>query len=454
MDGIPFVTTGSYPCRSGNRVRPLVDGEPAFRRICEAVESASQSVWVTVTFLWDTFVMPDGRGSFFDVIDAAARRGIDVRVLFWRPDADRLARHENTFWGSPEQIAFVEQRCSGVSIRWDRARAGCAQHQKSWLVDAGRSGEIAFVGGINQNPHSMVAPGHRGAGHNHDVYVELAGPSVVDVHHNFVQRWNEASERAQPDGVWGAGGQSQLPFPVCTGPAAGSATVQIQRTIGRGQYSDSAPSVGADVFDIGAGERSVFDQYVTAIGAARSTIYVENQYLEAPEIVAALSGALERDVSVVMLLPGEPDDGARTAANLPERADFVRARAGLGDHENFTLAGLAGLDSDGKRNDVYVHAKVMLIDDAWATIGSANLHWYSMFGNGELNVSFHDPVEVRALRGALLAEHLEEDTTHLDDRAALARFREIAFANRRRRDTGESTWRGNAFALDARTYAR
>jgi cardiolipin synthase len=37
---IPFVQSGSYPTRPGNFVRPLIDGAPAFRRICEAVEAA------------------------------------------------------------------------------------------------------------------------------------------------------------------------------------------------------------------------------------------------------------------------------------------------------------------------------------------------------------------------------------------------------------------------------
>ena len=68
-----------------------------------------------------------------------------------------------------------------------------------------RHTETAFLGGINLNPHSVVSPGHRGKGQNHDVYVELKGPSVVDVHHNFVQRWNEASERNLSDGIMGTG---------------------------------------------------------------------------------------------------------------------------------------------------------------------------------------------------------------------------------------------------------
>ena len=83
---VPFVRTGSYPARAENAVRPLVDGIPAFRRICEAIETARDRVWVTVTFMWPGFEMPDGRGSALDVLDrAAARAGVLglARTLRW-----------------------------------------------------------------------------------------------------------------------------------------------------------------------------------------------------------------------------------------------------------------------------------------------------------------------------------------------------------------------------------
>jgi cardiolipin synthase A/B len=210
---IPFVQTASYPVRPGNFVRPLIDGEPAFRRICEAIEAARQSVWITVAFMWAAFEMPDGRGATLDVLDRAAARGIDVRLIFWRPDAETSWLRRNAFWGSATHIDLLDGRRSGVKIRWDRAHPGFCQHQKSWVIDADTENETAFVGGINLNPHSMVAPGHNGEGQNHDVYVELAGPSVVDVQHNFVQRWNEASERGADDGHWGTGSEANLPFP-------------------------------------------------------------------------------------------------------------------------------------------------------------------------------------------------------------------------------------------------
>ena len=210
---IPFVQSASYPIRSGNLVRPLIDGEPAFRRICGAIEAARQSVWATVTFMWAAFEMPDGQGATFDVLDRAAARGIDVRLIFWRPDSETGWLRRNAFWGSAGHIDLLDARRSGVKIRWDRAHPGFCQHQKSWLIDAGAENEAAFVGGINLNPHSMVAPGHQGVGHNHDAYIELVGPSVADVHHNFVQRWNESSERAMAHGYWGRHSETDLPFP-------------------------------------------------------------------------------------------------------------------------------------------------------------------------------------------------------------------------------------------------
>ena len=231
-------------------------------------------------------------------------------------------------------------------------------------------------------PIPWYAPGHRGEGQNHDVYVELAGPSAVDVHHNFVQRWNEASERLAEDGRWGVGSEADLPFPSRVPARRGDAIVQIQRTMHAGRYTDGRPAPEGSLFDIASGERSNFDQYCAAIGAARRSIYIENQYVEVPEIVANLHRALQRGVEVVLLMPAEPEVSARSA-DRPERRAFLEARAALGAYENFTLAGIAGLGADGRRKPVYVHAKLMLVDDVWATVGSCNLHGFSLFGNGD-----------------------------------------------------------------------
>jgi phosphatidylserine/phosphatidylglycerophosphate/cardiolipin synthase-like enzyme len=447
---IPFVQTASYPVRPGNFVRPLIDGEPAFRRICEAIEAARQSVWITVAFMWAAFEMPDGRGATLDVLDRAAARGIDVRLIFWRPDAETSWLRRNAFWGSATHIDLLDGRRSGVKIRWDRAHPGFCQHQKSWVIDADTENETAFVGGINLNPHSMVAPGHNGEGQNHDVYVELAGPSVVDVQHNFVQRWNEASERGADDGHWGTGSEANLPFPGRVPFERGSAVVQIQRTIHPERYLDGHAAPEGRSFDIATGEQSIFDQYCAAISTARRSIYMENQYVDVPEIVDCLHQALKRGVDVVLLMPAEPDVGLQIS---PERRALLKARSELGSYEGFMLAGIAGLGADGRRKPVYVHAKLMLVDDQWATVGSCNLHRFSLFGNGEMNVAFSDPDTVRAFRCELLREHLDQDTLGMDDRSALRLFRKIARENRGKFDADEHAWQGLAFELDLATYA-
>jgi cardiolipin synthase A/B len=450
---LPFVATGSCPTRGGNLVRPLIDGEPAFRRICETIEAARHSVWTTITFMWPEFRMPDARGTALEVLDRAARRGVDVRVIFWRPDAETEALKRNAFWGAPEHFDLLRRNSHQVRIRWDRAHPGFCQHQKTWLIDAGKDTETSFVGGINLNPHSLVSPGHSGEGQNHDVYIELAGPSVADVHHNFVQRWNESSERQLHDGRWGAGSETDLPLPHRVPAERGAAHVQIQRTTHPGRYSDGRAPPEGRAFDIKSGERTNFDQYCSAIRGARRTIYMENQYVEVGEIVAELQGALQRGVEVVLLMPAIPDISP-TAYETAERSAFFEARAALGKHDNFTLAGIAGLGSDGLRKPVYVHSKLMLIDDAWATIGSCNLHRFSLFGNGELNAAISDPEAVRAFRVALFQEHLAQDTSAIDDRVALQLFRRIARGNRQRHENGDPLWQGLALSLDVATYGR
>ncbi len=451
---LPFVTTGTYPARPGNSAQLLIDGEPAFRRICEAIENAQHSVWVTVTFMWSAFRMPDERGTALDVLARAAKRGVDVRVIFWRPDDETASLRHNAFWGASEHFEILQSLNAAINIRWDCAHPGFCQHQKTWLIDADEETQVAFVGGINLNPHSVVRPGHKGQeGQNHDVYLELSGPSVADVHHNFVQRWNEASERHTDDGCWGEGSKINLPFPTRLSAERGTAMIQIQRTIHAGLYQDGRAAVNGYAFDIASGERSNFDQYILAIKSARRTIYMENQYVEVLEIVEALHDALERGVEVVLLMPAVPVLSP-DAYESPERKTFVGARSSLGNYHNFTLAGIAGLGADGRRKSVYVHSKLMLIDDEWATVGSANLHRFSMFGNAELNAAIYSPESIRAFRVALFEEHLALDTSGLDDVAALRQFRQIAGENREKLSKGRHDWQGLAFTLEVSTYGR
>jgi cardiolipin synthase A/B len=292
----------------------------------------------------------------------------------------------------------------------------------------------------------MVPPGHGGEGQNHDVYIELAGPSVVDVHHNFVQRWNEASERLALDGRWGQGSEIDLAFPSCVPERRGGTIVQIQRTVHRHRYADGRSTPEGLPFDIASGERSIFEQCCSAISAARLSIYIENHTVNVPEIIAYLYEALQRGVEVVLLMPAEVDLYDNLATS-PKRLALIKKWEALNEYDNFTLAGIAGLGMDGRRKPVYVHSKLMLVDDVWATVRSCNLHRFSLFGNSEMNAAIGDPAAVHGFRSALLQEHLNLDTSQFESRTALQRFRKIAIENRRNFESGDHTWEGLAFTL-------
>lgn len=457
---IPSAENASYPVRAGNRVVPLVDGVPAFTRICEAVEAAAHSVWVTVAFLEEAFCMPGGRGSLFDVLDRAAARGVDVRAMFWsEPDiADQIA-DEGHFVASDGHTAFLKERNSLLRARWDRVPKYC-QHQKSWVIDAGHLGEVAFVGGINLDVGSVAAPGHplepsiEPGRSVHDLYCEIAGPAATDVVHNFVQRWNEASERNDEHGCYpDLQVADDLKFPTQTSASQGRSAVQITRSVLPGLYRNGHPTPDGQPYEIEAGEYSMKEQYLGAIAAAKRTIYFENQLLFCPSTIRALAQALDRGVAVVVLVPRVPMRELIAAREDPRSTPVFEALAALGEYDHFTFAGLAVNRAPGQYENVYVHAKYASVDDAWATIGSTNTMFRSFKGDTEMNASFWDEDVVRGLRCQLLTEHLCEDTSTLGDVKAFERYREIALRNRERRRIGEPM-QGQVFAMDPNLWAR
>lgn len=459
---IPAASASSYPRRGGNVVRPLVDGIPAFRAILAAVERATSSVWVTVAFLDEDLAFPDSQGSFFEVIQRAAARGVDVRVLFWsEPEIETMLTGSAHFPAGRESFDAMARRAPQALARWDRLRGYC-HHQKCWLVDAGTDGEVAFVGGINLDHDSIVSPGHphgegRGGGASiHDVYVELRGPSASDVHHNFVQRWNEASERDRPFGVFPSVARAaDLAFPGRASREAGATRVQVARTVKEGIYTSGVAAPGAAPFAIARGEMSILEQYMAAVDAAERTIYIENQILLCPFLVPRLDEALSRGVDVVVVVPGRAMPEIARARHHPKAKPLFEIVDNLGRHANFLMAALAATNPDGSEIDIYVHAKIAVVDDEWLTIGSANTMIRSFCDDTELNVTAWDQDVASKLRAELIAEHVgpEAPLASLDDdRRALALLRDRARENRERRREGLAML-GSIYAIEPSEWA-
>lgn len=164
------------------------------------------------------------------------------------------------------------------------------------------------------------------------------------------------------------------------GEHAGDLTVQVARTVPERIY-DTVPR----------GDFSILEAYVGALRAARSLVYLENQFLWSSEIVEILADKLRNPPSdefrMVVVLPAHPSTGA----------DDTRGQLAVlsaADVDRRLLACTLVARGSGAAEAVYVHAKIGIVDDRWLTLGSANLNEHSLFNDTEVNLVIDDPALV------------------------------------------------------------
>jgi phosphatidylserine/phosphatidylglycerophosphate/cardiolipin synthase-like enzyme len=396
---------GDPPPREGCSLDVLIDGAEAFAAIATAIENARDHVHVTGWHIAPHFeLIRDERrvGSIGGLLAQAAER-LDVRVLVWA-GAPVPAFHPTR----KEVSNAVEELTRGTGIRCEadpREHPFHCHHEKTVIVD----GEVAFVGGIDMT--DFAGDRYDTSDHParwrlgwHDVGTRVRGPAVIDVHDHFALRWRELTgeELERPD----------VP------PPAGTHTVQMVRTIADGMY-DALPN----------GEFRVLEAYVRAIRSAQRFIYLENQFLWSPEIVAHLADKLRRppadDFRIVILLPARANNGQDDT--MGQLGVLATADDGAGRLLAVTIRSLTGHRDDR----LYVHAKVGIVDDRWLTVGSANLNAHSLLNDTEMNVVTRDAALARATRLRLWAEHLALDVETIagEDPCAVVdnRWRPIAF---------------------------
>jgi phosphatidylserine/phosphatidylglycerophosphate/cardiolipin synthase-like enzyme len=160
------------------------------------------------------------------------------------------------------------------------------------------------------------------------------------------------------------------------------------------------------------GEFRVLESYLRGIRSAEKLIYIENQFLWAPEIVGLLADKLRRppspDFRVLVVLPSRANQGEEDTRGMLQL--LVDADAGAGRFTASTISALAGDDVER----VYVHAKAAVVDDRWLTIGSANLNGRGLFNDTEANVVTHDPRLAHSTRLRLWSEHLGRPIAELE----------------------------------------
>jgi phosphatidylserine/phosphatidylglycerophosphate/cardiolipin synthase-like enzyme len=156
-------------------------------------------------------------------------------------------------------------------------------------------------------------------------------------------------------------------------------------------------------------------------------------------------------VEIVAVVPRRAMPEIVRYRDHPQLRPVLADLAALGGFENFTMAALAAPRAGGGYADVYVHSKVAIVDDEWATIGSAKAMFRSWRGDTEMNASLWDAHTARALREDLFAEHLGGAYEESGARAALEHFAATARENALRLARGERL-RGLVHAIDPGTW--
>jgi phosphatidylserine/phosphatidylglycerophosphate/cardiolipin synthase-like enzyme len=446
---------------TGNRVETLVHGATYFRRLLEAIRGLGPGDRLYFTD-WrgdpDQRLSNDPDSEIGTVLAEAARRGVMVKGLLWRSHLDRLgfSAKENRDLGQQVNAA------GGEVLLDQRVRLGGSHHQKLVVIRhaAGAERDIAFIGGIDlchsrrddahhdgDRQRQAMAPVYGERPPWHDAQLAVQGPAVGDLEFCFRERWGDQSPLSRdPIGMLHdllrhthrkASPLSPMP---ADPPPCGTQSVQVLRTYARrrGGYP-FAPH----------GERSVARGFRKAIARARRLIYIEDQYLWSTEIAKIFATALVANPSLhlIALVPRffdqagaltlRPNQVGREQA-VQILLDAARDRVAIYDIEN-----LAG-------TPVYVHAKISVIDDVWASVGSDNFNRRSWSHDSEIACAVLDderdpgaPTDpaglgdgartfARDLRLQLWREHLGradgDDQDLLDPVEGAGKFRESALA--------------------------
>jgi len=404
---------------TGNRVRPLVHGATYFAELLAAIRRTRAGDHLFFTdWRGDPDERLDGPGTEVGpVLREAVERGVVVKGLVWRSHLDKLqfSEVENRHLG--EEIDAAGGEC----LLDMRVRAGGSHHQKFVVLRHPDRPEldVAYVGGIDLCHSRRDDADHRGdpqaaktgAAYGptppwHDIQVEIKGPAVADVETVFRERWEDPQPLTRNpfhrirDRMWGEPARPGPLPPRLPDPApCGAHAVQLLRTYPRRHFGYRfAPH----------GERSIARGYRKAMRRARRLVYFEDQYLWSPEVASTFANALaaQPELRLIAVVPCFPDADGRIS-QPPEvvgRLEALRLlrRAGGDRFAVYCLENHAG-------TPVYVHAKVCVADDEWATVGSDNVSMRSWTFDTELSCAVLDEsgAYARDLRLALAREHLD-----------------------------------------------
>ncbi len=320
------------PLLSGNTIEPLHNGEEAYPRMLDAIASAEHSVTLaSYIFDWD-----DVGHQFADALEAAASRGVKVHVLLDGIGAlGHLSRMGRRLLQSGVEIA------SFFPLRFPlgRIRLNLRNHRKILVID----GKTGFTGGMNISASHLVDRGTPASAI--DLHFQLNGPVVAELQHVFVEDWALVTGKVLRGDIY----NPEL-------PPAGS-------THCRGIAS--GPDQNFETIHL---------VILAALASAEKRVRIMTPYfIPTTSLLSAMTMASLRGVHIELILPSAVDH------------PFMRWAA-----DAYLWQILERNIRVYRQPPPFVHAKLLIVDDRWVLLGSANLDPRSFRLNFEFNVEAYD----------------------------------------------------------------
>ncbi|KAJ8578105.1 hypothetical protein ON010_g1103 [Phytophthora cinnamomi] len=342
----------------------------------------------------------DSSSTLHELVKGSVTRGADVRMLIW----SNLTERKQVVEVRDFVNALPPPKKSGPArfVFDDRLpHPTSSHHQKSVVVRKGRE-LIAYVGGVDltsnrwdtleHDQHQLrqqVGIERKGLKGWIDAHARIIGPATKDVATNFLARWNSKPKPSQDllDDLLEFENPkfSSLP-PVEDSdsslviPYNGSHAVQFVCTYSPDYagYADFAPM----------GEQSIFHARIKAIRNARNFIFIQDQYfILVPELLDVLLEVLPTITRLVVIVQRTAEASytgydkylydmvSPLQLHFPDKFQFYTTK---------------------ESRDLYIHSKIVIVDDVYVSLGSANWNRRSMTSDTEVGVNIVDSEHVRS----------------------------------------------------------
>ncbi len=341
----------------GNQLQILKNGDEIFPVMLEAIKEAKLTINLLTYVYWTGSIAVE----MAHALNERTRAGVKCNVLLDAFGSSKI-----------DKKLIREMQQAGVRVEWFRPlawfnvnRLDNRTHRKVLVVD----GRVGFTGGVGIASEWMGDAQDRY--HWRDTHIRVEGPAVLALQGAFGDNWFETTGEV----------------------LAGDEYLPALTAINDGIYTQVTRS-SASKFDT-----NVEALFQLAIGAATRTIWITMAYFVPTKAFKHnLKNLAEKGVDIRILVAGH-----RTNKQIVLRAGRV-------SYEELLKAGVRIFEFE----PTMLHAKTVVVDGVWATVGSTNFDNRSFALNDELNVSFQDKSLVKILEGHFLEDIARSTEIKLD----------------------------------------